>query len=153
MSILYRNLARSNRDSCSTFAYPPIITAGKTPRRADEKEKIMSNIDLAKAYITSVQTGDMATFGSLFAEDFTWHQPGNNRFSGAKRGMGELGPMLGGMMAASGGTFAISKANRFLENGDMVAVEIEFSGNHDGKVLSQPGIDLIRFKEDLFWGK
>jgi ketosteroid isomerase-like protein len=161
MSRLYRQSARCNRDFCAPFAYLPLITAGKTSRRADEKEKIMSNIDLAKAYIKSVQTGDMATFGSLFAEDFTWHQPGNNRFSGAKRGMGELGPMLGGMMAASGGTFAISKANRFLENGDMVAVESE--------LLSQPGIDLIRFKdgkivevwllssdpaqEDLFWGK
>jgi ketosteroid isomerase-like protein len=129
----------------------------------------MSNIETAKAYIKSVQTGDMATFGSLFAAEFTWHQPGNNRFSGTKHGMGELGPMLGSMMVASGGTFAITKANRFLENGDLVAVEIEFSGNHDGKTLSQPGIDLIRFKdgkivevwlfssnsaqEDAFWGK
>ena len=129
----------------------------------------MSNIDIAEAYIKSVQTGDMATFGSLFATEFTWHQPGNNRFSGTKNGMSDLGPMLGGMMAASGGTFAITKAKRYLANGDMVAVEIEFSGNRDGKSLSQPGLDLIRIKdgkivevwlfssdpeqEDAFWGK
>ena len=129
----------------------------------------MKNIDIAKAYIKSVQTGDMATFGSLFAADFVWHQPGNNQFSGTKRGMGELGPMLGGMMQTSGGSFAISKANRYLANGDMVAIEIEFSGKRDGKSLSQPGIDLIRFKdgkivevwlfssdpeqEDAFWGE
>ena len=56
----------------------------------------MNNIDIAKAYIKSIQTGDMATFGSLFAADFVWHQPGNNRFSGTKHGMVELGPMLGG---------------------------------------------------------
>ena len=129
----------------------------------------MNNIDIAKAYIKSVQTGDMATFGSLFAAEFAWHQPGSNRFSGTRNGMAELGPMLGGMMQASGGTFAITKANRYLANGDMVAVEIEFSGERGGRKLSQSGIDLIRFKdgkivevwlfssdpeqEDAFWGK
>ena len=129
----------------------------------------MSNIDIAKAYIKSVQTGDQATFGSLCAPDIIWHQPGNNQFSGTKNGMAEIGPMLGGMMQASGGSFAITKANRYLANGDMVAVEIEFAGDHDGKKLSQPGIDLMRIKdgkivemwlfssdpaqEDAFWGK
>lgn len=129
----------------------------------------MNNIDIAKAYIKSIQTGDMATFGSLFAAEFSWHQPGNNRFSGTKNGMAELGPMLGGMMQTSGGTFAITKANRYLANGDMVAVEIEFSGEQADKKLSQSGIDLIRLKdgkivevwlfssdpeqEDAFWGK
>ena len=129
----------------------------------------MNNIDIAKAYIKSVQTGDMATFGSLFAAEFAWHQPGSNRFSGTRNGMAELGPMLGGMMQASGGTFAITKANRYLANGDMVAVEIKFSGEHGGRKLSQSGIDLMRFKdgkivevwlfssdpeqEDAFWGE
>ena len=83
--------------------------------------------------------------------------------------MAELGAMLGSMMEASGGTFAITKANRYLANGDLVAVEIEFAGERDGLKLSQPGIDLLRIKdgkivevwlfssdpeqEDRFWGK
>ena len=83
--------------------------------------------------------------------------------------MAELGSMLSGMMQVSGGTFGITKANRYLSNGNMVAVEIEFSAESAGKRLSQPGIDLIPIKdgkiaevwlfssdheqEDAFWGK
>lgn len=129
----------------------------------------MSNIDIAKAYISAVQTGDQVALGNLFSSDLVWHQPGNNRFSGTRNGIAELGAMLGSMMEVSGGTFAITKANRYLANGDLVAVEIEFSGEREGLKLSQPGIDLLRIQdgkivevwlfssdpeqEDRFWGK
>jgi uncharacterized protein len=129
----------------------------------------MSAIDIAKTYITAVQTGDQAALGNLFHPKVVWHQPGNNKFSGTKNGMAELGAMLGGMMAASAGSFAINKVNGYLANGDLVAVEIEFSGQRDGLKLAQPGIDLLRIKdgkvvevwlfssdqqaEDQFWGK
>lgn len=129
----------------------------------------MSNVDIAKRYITAVQAGDQAALGELFHPNVVWHQPGKNQFSGTKTGMAELGAMLGGMMAASGGSFAINKVNRYLANGDLVAVEIEFSGQRDGLKLAQPGIDLLRIKdgnvvevwlfssdqdaEDEFWGK
>lgn len=129
----------------------------------------MSNIDIAKAYINAVQTGDQAALGNIFHPNVVWHQPGNNKFSGTKNGMTELGAMLGGMMEASAGSFAISKVNRYLANDDLVAVEIEFSGQRDGLKLAQPGIDLLRIKdgkvvevwlfssdpaqEDQFWGR
>jgi hypothetical protein len=129
----------------------------------------MSNIDIAKAYINVVQTGDQAALGNLFHPNVIWHQPGNNKFSGTKNGMAELGAMLGGMMEVSAGSFAISKANRYLANGNLVAVEIEFSGQRDGLKLAQSGIDLLRIKdgkvvevwlfssdpeqEDAFWGR
>lgn len=129
----------------------------------------MSNIDIAKAYINAVQTGDQAALGNIFHPNVVWHQPGNNKFSGTKSGMADLGAMLGGMMEASAGSFTISKVNRYLANGDLVAVEIEFSGQRDGFKLAQPGIDLLRIKdgkvvevwlfssdpeeEDRFWGK
>ena len=129
----------------------------------------MNNIEIAKAYIKSIQTGDQAAFGGLCAPDIIWHQPGENKFSGTKNGMAELGTMLGGMMQTSGGTFAITKANGYLANGEMVAVEIEFAGKNGDKILSQVGIDLLRIdggkivevwlfssnpeQEDAFWGK
>jgi len=100
----------------------------------------MSNIDIAKAYINAVQTGGQAALGSIFHPNVVWHQPGNNKFSGTKNGMAELGAMLGGMMEASAGSFAISKVKRYLANGDLVAVEIEFSGQRDGLKLAQPGV-------------
>ena len=47
----------------------------------------MSNIDIAKAYINAVQTGDQAALGNIFHPNVVWHQPGNNKFSGTKNGM------------------------------------------------------------------
>ncbi len=129
----------------------------------------MNNIDIAKAYIKAVQTGDQATLGSLIAADVIWHQPGNNQFSGTHRGMALVGPMLGRMMEVSKGTFAITRADHFMANGDWVAITLEFAGEVNGLKLNQPGVDLIRIEggkvvevrlfssnqaqEDAFWGR
>ena len=129
----------------------------------------MSLIDIAKSYVHAVQTGDQAALGSLIAPDIVWHQPGQNRFSGTHRGLPAVVNMIGSMMEASGGTFAITRAVRFMVNGDWVAIEIEFTGQRDGMKLAQPGIDLLRIEngqvvearlfssdqdaEDAFWGQ
>jgi uncharacterized protein len=125
-------------------------------------------IDTAKAYIRAVQQGDQAALGELLHPDIVWHQPGRNRFSGTHRGMGAVGPMLGGMMAVSQGSFKITRANRYMANGDWVAIEIEFEAERPGMKLAQPGVDLVRIEhgrivearlfssdqeeEDAFWG-
>ena len=129
----------------------------------------MTNIDIAKSYIVAVQTGDQATLGTLISPQVVWHQPGNNQFSGTHRGMANVGPMLGKMMEVSKGTFAITRADDYMANGDWVAIAIEFAGERDGTKLKQPGVDLIRVdggkivevrlfssdqaQEDAFWGK
>ncbi|MER9303969.1 nuclear transport factor 2 family protein [Mesorhizobium sp. M0496] len=98
-----------------------------------------------------------------------WHQPGNNQFSGTKNGLAEFGAMMGGMMKVAGDSFAITHAHRFLANGNLVAIEIEFAAQREGARLDQPGIDLLRVQdgkivevwlfssnpaqEDAFWGK
>ena len=128
----------------------------------------MTNLEIARAYVTAVQQGDQATLGELLSPGIIWHQPGNNRFSGTHTGIAAVGGLLGRMMEVSKGSFAITAANRFMANGDLVAMEIEFSGERDGVTLSQPGIDLLRFsegrivevwlfssdpaEEDSFWG-
>ena len=33
----------------------------------------MNTIDIAKSYITAVQTGDHATLGSIISPDVIWH--------------------------------------------------------------------------------
>lgn len=129
----------------------------------------MNNIDIAKSYIKAVQTGDQATLGSLISPDVVWHQPGNNPFSGTHRGMAAVGPMLGKMMEVSQGTFAITRADHYMANGDWVAITIEFAGQANGLQLKQLGVDLIRIEggkivevrlfssdqaqEDAFWGQ
>lgn len=128
-----------------------------------------SNIDIAKAYITAVQTGDQATLGRLISPDVLWHQPGHHQFSGSHRGMAQVGPMLGKMMEVSQGTFAITRADHYMANGDWVAIMLEFAGQANGVQLRQPGVDLLRIEggqvvevrlfssdqaqEDAFWGR
>ena len=59
--------------------------------------------------------------------------------------------MVGGpleqMMVVSKGSFATTVAKRYMTNGDLVAVEIEFAGERDSVKLSQPGIDLLRISD------
>lgn len=129
----------------------------------------MNTIDIAKTYIKAIQTGDQATLGSLISPEVIWHQPGKNRFSGTHQGMAAVGPMLGAMMEASKGTFAITRADHFMANGDWVAITIEFAGEAHGLTMKQAGVDLIRIEggkivevklfssdqaqEDAFWGQ
>ena len=136
---------------------------------ASTQEHTMNNIDIAKTNIKAVQTGDQATLGSLISPEVIWHQPGNNQFSGTHRGMAAVGPMLGKMMEVSKGTFAITRADHYMSNGDWVAITIEFAGQVNGIQLKQPGVDLIRIEgskivevrlfssdqaqEDAFWGR
>lgn len=129
----------------------------------------MNAIEIAKTYIQAAQIGDQATLGRVLSPDVVWHQPGNNQFSGTHCGMAAVGQMLGQMMAVSQGTFAITRADHYMANGDWVAVSIEFAGERDGLTLQQAGVDLLRIadgkivevrlfssdpaQEDAFWGQ
>ena len=109
----------------------------------------MNNTDIAKAYIKAVQTGDQAALGSLISPDVVWHQPGSNRFSGRHEGMGTVGPMLGKMMEVSKGTFAISRADHYMANGDWV----DLLRIKDGKVIEVRLFSSDPAQEDAFWGQ
>ena len=127
-----------------------------------------SNIDIARTYFQAVQTGDMAALGGLLDADIVWHQPGANRFSGEHKGQGAVFQMLGSMMEASQGTFAIDKIHTLMGNGDLVTATIHFTGRHGGASMSMDGVDLLRIEngkitemwlfsadpaaEDAFWG-
>lgn len=83
--------------------------------------------------------------------------------------MAAVGPMLGAMMEVSKGTFAITRADHYMANGDWVAITLEFAGEANGHTMKQAGVDLIRIdggkivevklfssdpaQEDAFWGQ
>ncbi|MEU6917596.1 nuclear transport factor 2 family protein [Streptomyces olindensis] len=128
-----------------------------------------TNIDIARTYFQAVQTGDMATLGELLDEAIVWHQPGANQFSGEHKGQGAVFQMLGGMMEASQGTFAIDKIHSLMGNGDLVAATIHFTGRRGDMSMAMDGVDLLRLQngkitemwlfsgdqnaEDAFWGR
>ncbi|AXE83366.1 nuclear transport factor 2 family protein [Streptomyces sp. Go-475] len=127
-----------------------------------------ANIDIARSYFQAVQTGDMATLGELLDESIVWHQPGANQFSGEHKGRDAVFQMLGRMMEASRGTFAIDTIHTLMANGDLVTATIHFSGRRDDASMSMDGVDLLRVAggkitemwlfssdpaaEDAFWG-
>jgi ketosteroid isomerase-like protein len=125
-------------------------------------------LDIATRYFDALSAKDFATVASMFADDIKWHQPGSNRFSGTHLGAAAVGDMIGGMMAASQGTFELSVTGALQTNGTLVAVPIHFSGERDGAAMAQDGVDLLRIEgdkiaeawlfssdpasEDAFWG-
>jgi uncharacterized protein len=128
-----------------------------------------TNTDVARAYFQAIQTGDMATLGTIVGEHVVWHQPGANRYSGERRGRNAVFEMLGAMMQSTAGTFAIDTVHSIMGNGEMVAASIHFSARCDGRSMSMGGVDVLRVKdgaiveawlfsgdqaaEDEFWGR
>ena len=97
-----------------------------------------------------------------------WHQPGANRFSGDHSGIGGVGALLGGMMAASEGTFRLDVTGSSMVNGELVVVPVRFSGSRSDASMDMAGVDLLTVRdgkivevhlfsedgaaEDRFWG-
>ncbi|MCC4796755.1 ketosteroid isomerase [Enterovibrio norvegicus] len=127
------------------------------------------NIKTIETYFSALAAGDMATFSSLFADDVVWVQPGNNAFSGIKKGFNEVGAMVGGMMETSGGSFVVKPTSNPMANNDFVSIAVTFSGKTQTSSIDMTGVDLFQLKdnkivgvwlfsddqaaEDQFWGK
>ncbi|RXJ73287.1 ketosteroid isomerase [Veronia nyctiphanis] len=127
------------------------------------------NIKMIEAYFSSLAAGDMETFAGFFAENVVWHQPGKNKYSGAKNGFRVIGQMIGGMMQDTQGTFVVKQNGDVMANGNLVSVEVAFSGKKGNTSIDMTGHDLFKIKdgkivevwlfsedqkaEDAFWGK
>jgi ketosteroid isomerase-like protein len=124
---------------------------------------------VAQKYYEAMSAGDIPAGTALFAEDIVWHQPGANQFSGDRAGAAAVGAMLGGMMAASEGTFALTFTGPPMVNGALAAIPAHFAGKRADAEMSMDGVDVLRVDggeivemwlfsadqdaEDAFWGK
>lgn len=129
----------------------------------------MTAKEVIMAYAEALGKGDVPTAFSFFCEEVQWHQPGNNQFSGLKKGADEIGKMIGAMMEVSKGTFALTPNGNLMVNGNLVAMPLRFSGTIDDRKMDMAGIDLFKVEagkiteiwlfsedqeaEDTFWGK
>lgn len=123
---------------------------------------------IAGTYFDALGRGDIPTVMAQFSDAVVWHQPGANRFSGIHHGVDGVGALLGGMMAASEGTFQLTVAGPPMVNGELVAVPIRFAGSRADSAMDMAGVDLLTVRdgkivdvrlfsedgaaEDLFWG-
>lgn len=128
----------------------------------------MTSVEVVTAYAQALSTGDVPTAFAHFSSGINWHQPGNNRFSGVKRGAEEIGRMLGAMMEATKGSFALKSDGNIMSNGAFVAMPVRFSGTIEDRHIDMRGVDLFEVKdgkitgvwlfsddqglEDEFWG-
>src|SRR5688572_2994533 len=129
----------------------------------------MTAKEIVEAYSSALSKGDIPKAFSFFSPDAKWHQPGNNKFSGTKTGLEEIGKMLSEMMGATQGTLVIKPANAMMVNGSFVSCPIQFSAKNGNKSVDMTGNDLYEVvngkivqvwlfsedqpKEDEFWGK
>lgn len=130
---------------------------------------VQTPVAVATTYFDALGKGDIPTVMAQFSDTVVWHQPGANRFSGDHVGVAAVGALLGGMMEASQGTFALSLAGAAMANGDVVAVPIRFSGTTAAASMDMAGVDLLTVRdgkivevhlfsedaasEDAFWGE
>lgn len=129
----------------------------------------MTAKEVVQAYAEALGKGDVTTAFSFFSAAVQWHQPGANQFSGIKRGADEIGKMLGGMMAATKGTFILQPNGNLMLNDNIVVMPVCFSGTIDDRSINMTGVDLFEVNEgkitgiwlfsddqeaeDVFWGK
>lgn len=124
--------------------------------------------EIVAAYAQALGTGDVPTAFSFFSADVRWHQPGSHRYSGVKQGAEEIGTMLGGMMEATKGSFALKPDGNLMDNDAFVTMPVRSSGTIDDRHIDMKGVDLFEVKEgkiigvwlfsddqqveDAFWG-
>ncbi|MEV4777186.1 nuclear transport factor 2 family protein [Microbacterium sp. LWH12-1.2] len=124
---------------------------------------------VAATYFGALAQGDIPTVMAQFSPDVVWHQPGSHQFSGTHTGIDGVGALLGGMMQASEGSFALVVTGPAMVNGEMVALPVRFSGNRADGSMDMAGVDLLTVRngkiiavhlfsedatsEDAFWGQ
>lgn len=129
----------------------------------------MTPKEVVIAYAEALGKGDIPTVFSYFEPKAKWNQPGDNQFSGIKKGIEEIGKMFGGMMESTKGTFAVKPNGNLVVNGNFVLMPVRFEGSLDGRNIDMAGFDLFSVKdgkitevwlfsddqeiEDEFWGK
>jgi hypothetical protein len=128
----------------------------------------MTPKEVVEAYAEAFGKGNVPAAFSFFSKEAKWHQPGTHQFAGIKIGTDEIGKMLGGMMEAAKGTFALKPNGYMMVNGNFIAMPVRFSGTIRDRTIDMTGIDLFEViegkitgvwlfsdnqeVEDTFWG-
>jgi limonene-1,2-epoxide hydrolase len=127
-----------------------------------------SAIEVVTNFGKALDSGDIGKAFSFFTNSTVWHQPGNNKYSGAKHGPESIGKMLSSMMQDTQGTLKIVPTDSLMMNSHLVAMPVRFSAKIESRSIDMNGIDLYEVengkitqvwlfsgdqsKEDDFWG-
>jgi ketosteroid isomerase-like protein len=112
----------------------------------------MTPKEVVESYAEALGKGNVPAAFSFFSKEAKWHQPGTHQFAGTKIGTDEIGKMLGGMMEAAKGTFALKPNGNMMVNGNFIAMPVRFSGTIRDRTIDMTGIDLFEVREGKITG-
>ena len=92
------------------------------------------NVSILQKGYAAFQSGDLDTVRALFTDDIEWHLPGNNRFSGTRRGVDNVLALFLEQMQETDGTFKV-QVHDILANDEHGVVLATVSGKRNGKEL------------------
>tara|TARA_Y100000815_G_C13321140_1_gene492357 strand:- start:1297 stop:1692 length:396 start_codon:yes stop_codon:yes gene_type:complete len=127
------------------------------------------NIKIVSDYFMAVADRDLAKLPDLLSETLVWHQPGSSDLSQTYHSRDSVFGLVAQFMERSQGSFKFDSIGKFLTNGNLVAVSLQFSARTETKSMSMAGIDVLRIEngkiqevwlfsedqptEDAFWAK
>src|SRR6478609_11122990 len=122
---------------------------GWNPRRSEfpVSPDPVSLLPIFDRYVHALSTGDLEALGAVFADDVVWHQPGEHRLSGTRRGKAEVFDLLAAMAQHSDGSLRV-EAESAMENGDLIAATVHFSASRGDARVEMTGVDLFRIEHD-----
>ncbi|MGF6847457.1 ketosteroid isomerase-like protein [Chitinophaga sp. W3I9] len=93
----------------------------------------MTSKEIIECYFKALENGGVPKAFSVFAPDARWHQPGNNKFSGVKNGLEEIGNMLGAMMAQVAGSLIVKPSGALMESDNLIDCPVRFTATKGTK--------------------
>jgi uncharacterized protein len=92
------------------------------------------NAELVRRGYTAFNAGDMASLGSMFAEDAVWYVAGSGALSGVKRGRDEILAYFGELAARTQGSFQANLEDVVGGENHTVAIQ-QTQGKNNAKTL------------------
>ncbi|SFT87710.1 nuclear transport factor 2 family protein [Arthrobacter sp. ov118] len=94
----------------------------------------VENAELVRRGYTAFNAGDMASLGSMFAEDALWYVAGSGALSGVKRGRDEILAYFGELAARTQGSFQANLEDVVGGENHTVAIQ-QTQGKNNTKTL------------------
>jgi uncharacterized protein len=104
------------------------------------------NLHLVKSLLAAFSTGDWPAIRSIFADNVTFHFPGDNAFSGDYKGREQSLEMLARISAWTEGSLRV-KLHDVLANEQHGVLLYTVSAKHGEKSLTYRYIDIYHFRD------
>ena len=100
------------------------------------------NDDLVRRGYAAFGSGDVATLGTLLADDIVWHVGGRSPITGDYKGKDQVFGFFAGLAERAGGTFRL-EIHDVLANDEHAVALVKATGERAGKTLNDNGVQVF----------